>query len=59
MKTHDDYTFVTLRMPTSLVDEIEELAAQETRSRSAQIIVLLRTALKLPLALPASDHDLA
>jgi predicted transcriptional regulator len=38
--------FVTVRMPTELVKQIDALAVEAMRSRTAQVIVLLRQALE-------------
>lgn len=37
--------FVTLRMPTELVKAIDKLAAECTRTRSGQIIALIKQAM--------------
>lgn len=39
------YTYVTVRMPADLVKQIDELAMDAMRSRSAQVIMLLKQAL--------------
>jgi len=38
-------TFVTVRMPADLVKQIDELAIEAMRSRSAQVIMMLKQAL--------------
>lgn len=37
-------TFVTVRMPADLVKQIDELAMEAMRSRSAQVIMMLKQA---------------
>lgn len=39
-------TFVTVRMPTELVKQIDELAMEAMRSRSAQVIMMLKQTLE-------------
>lgn len=45
-KDTDETTFVTVRMPNDIVNAVDELAIEAVRSRSAQIIYLLRQVLK-------------
>lgn len=39
-------TFVTVRMPVELVRQIDELAIEAMRSRSAQVMFMLRQCLE-------------
>jgi metal-responsive CopG/Arc/MetJ family transcriptional regulator len=45
-KDTEDTTFVTVRMPNDIVKAVDELSIEAVRSRSAQVIYLLRQALK-------------
>ena len=38
--------FVTVRMPADMVKQIDELAMEAMRSRSAQVIMMLKQALE-------------
>lgn len=40
----EDVTFVTIRMPVSLREELVTMAKQETRTLTGQVIQLLREA---------------
>ncbi len=40
--SNKEMTFVTVRMPSDLVEKIDELAKDEIRNRSSQIIYMLR-----------------
>ena len=43
--SEQENTFVTVRMPSELVKQIDELATEAMRSRSAQVIMMLKQAL--------------
>jgi len=43
--SEQENTFVTVRMPSELVKQIDELATEAMRSRSAQVIIMLKQAL--------------
>lgn len=44
--SEQETTFVTVRMPSELVKQIDELAIEAMRSRSAQVIIMLKQALE-------------
>jgi predicted transcriptional regulator len=44
--SEQENTFVTVRMPSELVKQIDELATEAMRSRSAQVIIMLKQALE-------------
>jgi metal-responsive CopG/Arc/MetJ family transcriptional regulator len=48
MSDQSEPVFVTVRMPADLVKQIDELAVEAMRSRSAQVILMLRQRLESP-----------
>lgn len=44
--SEQETTFVTIRMPVELVNQIDELAIEAMRSRSAQVMFMLRQCLE-------------
>jgi metal-responsive CopG/Arc/MetJ family transcriptional regulator len=43
---NQEWQFVSMRFPKDIVDKIDKLAASNMRSRTAEVIVLLRKALQ-------------
>lgn len=52
MTAKKEFTFVTMRVPDDIIKQIDELATEAMRSRSAQIILMIKRQLEAPATTP-------